>query len=155
MWNIQTFEDFTSWTRYKTKAFEVIFEGAINQLSANDDTVDFANYFVNSYGTCVESWAYCHRLHAGVNTNMHIERMHRTLKHIYLEGKKVKQFEKSINALLKFLRDKSIDRLIVLHKGKLTSNIKELRKRHKNSLEMSTNKVLKNGENCWNVICTL
>ncbi|CAI6355733.1 unnamed protein product [Macrosiphum euphorbiae] len=41
------------------KAFEIIFEEAINQLSANDDTVDFANYFVNNYGTCVESWAYC------------------------------------------------------------------------------------------------
>jgi len=80
--------------------------------------------------------------------------MHRTLKHIYLEGKKVKQLDKSINALLKFLRDKSINRLIVLHKGKLTSKIKELRKRHKNSLEMSTNNVLKNGENRWDVMAS-
>jgi len=78
--------------------------------------------------------------------------MQRTLKHIYLEGKKVKRLDKSIHALLKFLRDKSIDRLIVLHKGKLTSKIKELRKRHKNSLEMLTNNVLKNGEDCWNVV---
>jgi len=74
----------------------------------------------------------CHCLHAEINTNMHIERMHRTLKHIYLEGKKVKQLNKSIHALLKFLRDKSIDRLIVFYKGKLISKIKELRKRHKN-----------------------
>jgi len=137
-----------------TKAFERIFEEAINQLSADDDTIDFANYFVNNYGTCVESWAYCHRLHTGINTNMHIERMHRTLKYIYLEGKKVKRLDKSLCALLKFLRDKSIDRLIVLHKGKLTSKIKELRKRHKNSLEMSTNNVLKDGEGCWNVMAS-
>jgi len=58
------------------KAFERIFEETINQLLANDDTVDFASYFVNNYGTCVESLAYCHRLHAEINTNMHIERMH-------------------------------------------------------------------------------
>ncbi|KAF0761126.1 Uncharacterized protein FWK35_00005589 [Aphis craccivora] len=52
------------------------------------------------------------------------------------------------------LVDKSIDRLIVLHKGKLTSKIKELRKRHKTSLEMSTNNVLKDGEGCWNVMAS-
>ncbi|KAE9523211.1 hypothetical protein AGLY_016378 [Aphis glycines] len=100
-----------------TKAFERIFEEAINQLSADDDTIDF----VNNYGTCVESWAYRHRLHARINTNMHIERIHRTLKHIYLEGKKVKRLDKN---------------------------------RHKNSLEMSTNNVLKDGEGCWNVMAS-
>jgi hypothetical protein len=46
------------------------------------------------------------------------------MKHIYLEGKKVKRLDKSLIALLKFLRDKSIDRLILLHKRKLTSEIK-------------------------------
>ncbi|KAL4085418.1 hypothetical protein QTP88_027277 [Uroleucon formosanum] len=136
------------------KAFEIFFKESINQLSANDETVDFANYFSNNYGTCVESWAYCHRLHAGINTNMHIERMYQTLKHIYLEGKKVKRLDKSIHVLLKFLRDKSIHRLFVLHKGKLTSKIKELRKKHKNSLEISTNNVLKNEEDCWNVMAS-
>ncbi|KAE9530123.1 hypothetical protein AGLY_011585 [Aphis glycines] len=115
---------------------------------------DFANYFVNNYGAGVESWAYCHRIHAGINTNIHIERMHRTLKHIYLEGKKVKRLDKSLYALLKFLRDKSIDRLIVLHKGKITSKIKELRKRHKNSLKMSINNALKDGEGYWNVMAS-
>lgn len=40
----------------------------------HDDTIDFANYFINNYGACVESWVYCHRLHAGINTNMHIEK---------------------------------------------------------------------------------
>lgn len=61
---------------------------------------------------------------------------------------KVKRLDKSLYALLKFLRDKSIDRLIDIHKGKRTSKIEELRKRHKNCLEMSTNNVLKNGEDC-------
>lgn len=79
------------------------------------------------------SWAYCHRLHA----RMQIEIMHRTLKHIYLQEKKVKRLDKSLHALLRFIRDKSIDRLMVLHKGKISSRVKELWKRHKVSLEMS------------------
>jgi len=57
---------------------------------------------------------------------MHIERMHRTLKHIYLQGKKVKRLDKSLYSLMKFIRDRSVDRLIVVHKGKVTSKIKEL-----------------------------
>lgn len=85
------------------KAFENICESAINQMSADEQTCEFANYFVSQYGNCVQSWAYCHRIHAGVNTNMHIERMHRTLKHIYLQGKKVKRLDKSLYALMKFI----------------------------------------------------
>lgn len=41
---------------------------------------------------------------------------------------------------MKYTRDKSIDRLIVLHKGKICLKVKELRKRHKNS------------HNNWNVL---
>lgn len=134
------------------KAFEIMFGSAISQMSADNETSDFANYFVSHYGNCVQSWAYCHRVHAGVNTNMHIERMHRTLKHIYLQGKKVKRLDKSLHALMKFIRDKSIDRLVVLHKGKITSKIKELRKRHRYSLIMSHNMVIKDTEDSWNIM---
>ncbi|XP_008188185.1 uncharacterized protein LOC103310726 [Acyrthosiphon pisum] len=134
------------------KAFENIFESAINQMSADEQTCEFANYFVSQYGNYVQSWAYCHRIHAGVNTNMHIERMHCTLKHIYLQGKKVKRLDKSLYALMKFIRDRSIDRLIVIHKGKITSKIKELRKRHKHSLEMSHEMVMKATEDSWDII---
>jgi len=92
----------------------------------------------------VQSWAYCHRIHAGINTNMHFERMHRTRKHIYLQGKNVKRLDKSLHALMKYTRDKSIDRLIELHKGKICSKVKELRKRHKTSVLMSLEMVLEN-----------
>jgi len=83
---------------------------------------------------------------------MHIERMHRTLKHIYLQGKKVKRLDKSMYALMKFIRDCSIDRLIVIHKGKITSKIKELRKRHKHSLEMSHEMAMKATEDSWDIV---
>lgn len=54
-------------------------------------------------------------------------------------------------ALLKCIRDKFIDRLI-LYKAKITSKIKELRKRHKNSFKMSYNNGLEDGKDYWNVM---
>jgi hypothetical protein len=54
---------------------------------------------------------------------------------------------------MRYTRDKSIDRLIVLHKGKISSKVKELRKRHKTSILMSLEMVLKNVEGkSWNVL---
>lgn len=54
---------------------------------------------------------------------------------------------------MRFIRDKAIDRLIVLHKGKICSKIKELRKRHKTSLEMSHEMVMEYVNNSsWHVI---
>nr|CAI5855277.1 unnamed protein product [Callosobruchus analis] len=38
---------------------------------------------------------------------------------------------------MKFLKDKLFDRLISMNKGKITSKITELRKRHKNSQNMN------------------
>lgn len=58
--------------------------------------------------------------------NMHIERMHRTLKDIYLQGKKMMHLDKSLYTLMKFIRDHSIDRLIVIRKGEITSKTIEL-----------------------------
>ncbi|KAL4082833.1 hypothetical protein QTP88_029489 [Uroleucon formosanum] len=130
-----------------------MFDSAINQMAKDDDTIHFLNYFISYYASFVQSWAYCHRIHAGINTNMHIERMHRTLKHIYLQGKKVKRLDKSLHDLMRYIRDKLIDRLIVLHKGKISSKVKELRKRHKTSISMSLEMVLENVDgNSWNVL---
>ncbi|XP_008180456.1 uncharacterized protein LOC103308587 [Acyrthosiphon pisum] len=135
------------------EAFRRMFDNAINRMAKDDETMHFSNYFISYYAPSVQSWAYCHRLNAGINTNMHIERMHRTLKHIYLQGKKVKRLDKSLHALMRYTRGKSIDRLIVLHKGKISSKVKELRKRHKTSILMSLEMVLKNVDGkSWNVL---
>lgn len=45
--------------------------------------------------------------------------MHGTLKHNYLQGKKVKRLDKFLYARMKFIQDRSIDRFIVIHKGKI------------------------------------
>jgi len=75
---------------------------------------------------------------------LNIERIH-----IYLQGKKVKRLDKSLHALMKFIRYRSIDRLIVIHKGKITSKIKELRKRHNH---MFREMVMKATEDSWDIV---
>jgi hypothetical protein len=45
---------------------------------------------------------------------MNLENMHKVLKHTYFGGKKVKRMDKAIIVLMKFIRDKLFDRLIVL-----------------------------------------
>lgn len=75
--------------------------------------------------------------------------MHRTLKHIYLNGKFVKRLDKAIGAIMKFVRDKLFERLIVLHKGKVCTKLSLLRKRHKNSEGLDPNSIIQNNSTAW------
>ncbi|KAH1021842.1 hypothetical protein HUJ04_011327 [Dendroctonus ponderosae] len=43
---------------------------------------------------------------------MRLESMHKTIKYFYLDGKKVERLDKSVHVLLKFVRDKCVDRII-------------------------------------------
>ncbi|XP_068086255.1 uncharacterized protein [Anabrus simplex] len=106
-------------------AFEIMVPAVMKQLNEDPDTIEFAIYFRENYLKNVKSWAYCYRINSGLNTNMHIERMHRTLKYIYLHGKNVKRLDKAIHALMTFIRDKLFDRLVVLTKGKETYFVQE------------------------------
>ena len=99
----------------------------------DDRTSDFAQYFEGEYGTRTELWAYCHRLGLHVHHNMHLEAMHRVLKHVQLHGRKVRRLDKSVHALIRFLNEKMSDRLLKLHKGKWTRHLGGIRKRHCNS----------------------
>ncbi|GFQ86653.1 MULE domain-containing protein [Trichonephila clavata] len=85
-----------------------------------------------------------HRLQSGLNTNMHVESMHKTLKYIYLKGRNAKWLDKTTYALMRFIRDKLVDRLIVMNKEKLFSKLKDLRQRHKTSLSLSTAMIIEN-----------
>ncbi|KAL1487943.1 hypothetical protein ABEB36_015326 [Hypothenemus hampei] len=50
----------------------------------------------------------------------------------YLKGKKVKRLDKGIDALMKLTRNKLINRLITMKKGKISSKLQNIRQRHKN-----------------------
>jgi hypothetical protein len=98
-------------------AFEKMLENFINSTTNDHELTDFGQYFLKNYYNNRKSWAYCYRKHTGLNTNMRLERMHRTLKYIYLKGKTVKRFDKAINAIMKLVRDKLYEKLIIIHKA--------------------------------------
>ena len=83
--------------------------------------------------------AACFRKGCGINTNMHLESMHKTIKHIYLQGKNVTRLDKGLHAVLKLLRDKIMDRIIKKTKGKNNSHIRDVHKRHNTALTLDLN----------------
>jgi len=105
-------------------------------------TAEFGACFERDYAPRPEVWAYCHRLGLKVHHNMHLEAMHRVLKHVHLQGQKVRRLDKSIHALLKFLRDKMSDRLLKIHKGKWSRHTGGIRKRHQASLALGQTDVI-------------
>ncbi|GFV27532.1 SWIM-type domain-containing protein [Trichonephila clavipes] len=98
--------------------------------------LEFANYFNKYYFDHCEKWAYCYRKGLGINTNMSLEILHRTIKHNYLERKKIKRRDRSIHALQNFINDKQFETVIYLLKGKVSSNQAILRNRHNISKTM-------------------
>ncbi|GFS72853.1 uncharacterized protein NPIL_603981 [Nephila pilipes] len=109
------------------EAFYIMLQEALKNFNETDKFREFKNYFEHVYCKRTEAWAYCHRKWLGINTNMHIESMHRTIKYVYLQGKKVKRLDRALFYLMKFVRDRVFDRLICLEKGKISSKIAQLR----------------------------
>ncbi|KFM74894.1 hypothetical protein X975_12859, partial [Stegodyphus mimosarum] len=124
---------------------ESIFKNMLNclldELEEDKETKDFATYLQKYYVPRTEQWAYCFRKQSRINTNMHVESFHKIIKHIYLEGKKTKRVDKCIDALLSYLTDKKIDRLTKMHKGKITSKISNISRRHKDAKFLQPEKI--------------
>lgn len=107
----------------------VFLENLENFLKVLDDevTLCFKEYFCNYYLSNCDKWAHCYRKGCAVSTNMHLESMHKSIKYFYLESKKVKRLDKSIHALLEFLHNKKVDRIIKLTKGNSTHHTSKIR----------------------------
>jgi len=131
--------------------FLAIIDPIVQQLIDDEDTREYGIYFMTTYRQCPKQWAYCYRMHAGINTNMHLERMHRTIKYLFLKGKHVKRLDKAIHAIMQMIKQKLFDRLTVLEKGKLSTKVKELRRRHKESSKMNPDLVISSGTGTWEV----
>lgn len=99
--------------------FNKILPQAIIQMQNDPDLEAFASYFSSYYVANREMWAYSYRMHSGLNTNMHLERMHRTIKYIYPKSKVGKRLDKTISAIMKFIKDKLFERVITYDKGNL------------------------------------
>lgn len=114
--------------------FPQCLQNSISEMLLDGETHDFGVYFQNNYSKNYEKWAYCFRACCGINTNMRLESMHKTIKYFYLDGKKVKRLDKSLHVLLKYVRDKSVDRIIKNVKGKHTIHTKNILLRHRAAL---------------------
>ncbi|XP_047104487.1 uncharacterized protein LOC124734075 [Schistocerca piceifrons] len=126
--------------------FEHVFPLALERLVSDPVTAVFGFYLQEHYAKSTRCWAYSYRANSGINTNMHIERMHRIVKYIYLPGKHVKRLDKLIHALMSFVRDKLQDRLIILTKGKLTSKLQDIRSKHGLSFEVVQERIVEEGK---------
>ncbi|GFS83536.1 uncharacterized protein NPIL_446271 [Nephila pilipes] len=69
------------------EAFSIMLKEALKIFSEKDELREFGNYFEHVYCKRTEAWAYCYRKWLGIDTNMHIESMLRTIKYVYLQGK--------------------------------------------------------------------
>ena len=106
----------------------------IESAMTDDRTVQFAEYFHREYASRPQLWAYCHRLGLKVHHNMHLEALHRVLKHVHMNGRKVRRMDSCIHALMKLMRMKMRDRLQKLHKGKWTRHVQGIRMRHRKGM---------------------
>jgi len=84
------------------KRFNIELLKILNYLKNNLDTADFGNDFATTYSSRVEKWAFFNWKYVGINTNMYLEALHKSIKYCYLEGKQCRKLDSSINAL--FLR---------------------------------------------------
>jgi hypothetical protein len=107
--------------------------------------VAFRTYF-NLYTSRPQAWAYCFRLGLHVHHNMHLEAMHRVLKHVYMEGRRVRRMDESIAAVMAMLRDKTFDRLLKLLKGKANKHVIGIRTRHSRAEGLSVESVSQEGD---------
>lgn len=124
-------------------------ENSIILMLNDKDTEKFGIYFKNYYGRNYEKWAYCYRQNCGINTNMYLESMHKTIKYFYLERKTVRRLDRGLHVVMKYLRDKSIERIIKITKGKNTLCSRQIFEKHNAAL--ASNYIVETSDQCFNL----
>ncbi|XP_050710017.1 uncharacterized protein LOC126994788, partial [Eriocheir sinensis] len=95
----------------------------------------FHDYFKENY-LCenrIQLWPQCYHEGAILNTNNHLESIHRLLKYVYLKGKKVKRLDYTILALNKMVKEKLFKRMVDLMKKRTG---KPFRERHEKGMKL-------------------
>lgn len=126
--------------------FEIKLQNLLTSL--NDVALtEFKKYFLENYVYIKKQWAYAYRKECNINTNMHLENMHKNLKYLYFDGKKIKRMDKSIHMLLIFIHEKSVERLIKLTKGKTTKHMIKIHACHRAAAIATNYKIFYSSEN--------
>ncbi|GFS64294.1 uncharacterized protein TNCV_3946081 [Trichonephila clavipes] len=113
--------------------FERMYEDFVQEYTKNEESKNFVEYFVKSYGGRKQKWVYCYRVGCEINTNMKLERWHRELKYEEGGGKALRRLDKSLSLVLRTISKKLMGRMISMERGKLTAKISTNRMRHETS----------------------
>lgn len=124
-----------------------ILQNTIQQMKEDPNTAEFGNYFESQFAHNVENWAFCYRLNFG--TTSHLERMHAVIKYLCQYGKKLHKLEMALPAVMKFLKEKEIERMVQLQNVKLSSKLAIIHKRHKTALALDKSVIVKVNESTW------
>lgn len=127
----------------KSRNFEKMLDSLLEELDSDEVTKDFGAYFRTHYTGRTEEWAYCYRRGSGINTNMYLESLHKTLKYYYLHGRKNKRMDRCINALLKFIRDKTFTQFIKMVKNIYSAKEDSIARSHAEAVKNIDSAVIK------------
>lgn len=136
------------------ETFSKLLASFTKDLLVDNDTAAFGTYFLNFYTQFSGLLVYCFRKNLGINTNMHLESLHKKIKYQYLEGKQVKRLDVALDGLLKLLRDLLFDRLIKITNKKKSipsDKLSKIMKSHKLGLQIAPTMVTNLNENLWQV----
>ncbi|GFV24278.1 hypothetical protein TNCV_685581 [Trichonephila clavipes] len=111
-------------------AFDIMLKEALKMFDEKEEMKEFKMYFEQTYSKRSEDDKAC-----------------------VSPREKVKRLDKALFSLMKFVRDRVFDRLISLEKGKVSSKISQLRKRHKVGQSL-TSLCIENNEDEWSVSST-
>uniref|UniRef100_A0A6P7HAU8 Uncharacterized protein LOC114346433 n=1 Tax=Diabrotica virgifera virgifera TaxID=50390 RepID=A0A6P7HAU8_DIAVI len=131
--------------------FEDMLNFVLSELLACEDTAAFGQYFQSYYAGRCNLWAYCYRKGLGINTNMYLEALHRTLKHVYFQGKKNKRVDTCLYALLNLVRDIVIKKLKKKVKGNNSHRMNLIKKAHVRSQDIKFKDICKIDENNYKI----
>lgn len=129
--------------------FYQLLDSFIYMIENDEETEEFAEYFIKYYVHRKEVWAYCYRQHCGFNTNMFLENIHKIFKYYYLKGKTNKRLDKCIDELMRFIRDKTFSRFIKLAKNIPSFKEDLIRRSHVKAKEMDFSQVSKCSLTSW------
>ena len=130
---------------------DVNLNALVIHLRNSSTTRSFGEYLDKHWVTKKAMWGYCFRTGDGINTNMYVEAFHRVFKYNYLHGKYNRQVDMCLFTLIKFNRDKVLQRLIKLTKGINSYRKNLIYTRHVASTSMALNLVETSTENKWTV----
>lgn len=130
--------------------FQRLLTEFLEKLQQDPDTAAFYRYFQQYYSNRAHVWAYCYRKNARLNTNMHLEHFHQELKHTYLDGTHSKRVDKCLKILEEYIENKTYDRSVKFHKGKIAKEHTTSFHNRKEALNIHHD-CLQTSENVWQV----